>query len=210
MYDQRPNFVLGFHGCDEETCNNLINNPNDIKISVKPYDWLGHRMYFWENNYDRALLWAKEKKKKGTINKPSVIGAILQLGHCCDFTDSKFISLVKENHRLLANNYNAIGKELPKNKDIKFDKYEDKILRELDCTTIEFMHSQIFSKYQEEISAKGFSDFKIFDSTRGVFTEGGEAFPGSGIFDKSHIQICIRNFNSIKGFFLPRKEIDFP
>jgi hypothetical protein len=26
---------------------------------------------------------------------------------------------------------------------------------------------------------------------------------------KNHIQICIRNFNSIKGFFLPRDEEDF-
>jgi hypothetical protein len=29
-------------------------------------------------------------------------------------------------------------------------------------------------------------------------------------FAKSHIQICIRNLNCIKGFFLPRQEIDFP
>jgi hypothetical protein len=42
-----------------------------------------------------------------------------------------------------------------------------------------------------------------------VFTEGGPAFPGAGIQEKNHIQICIRNSNSIKGFFLPRKERDF-
>jgi hypothetical protein len=39
--------------------------------------------------------------------------------------------------------------------------------------------------------------------------EGGEAFPGSGIQLKSHIQICVRNPNSILGFFLPRKEVNF-
>jgi hypothetical protein len=49
----------------------------------------------------------------------------------------------------------------------------------------------------------------LFDSVRGAFTEGGKAFTGAGIFERSHIQICVRNFNCIKGFFKPRKEIDF-
>jgi len=60
-----------------------------------------------------------------------------------------------------------------------------------------------------EIKHKGFSEIKPFDSTRGVFTEGGPAFEGAGLFEKSHIQICIRNLNCIKGFFLPREETDF-
>lgn len=31
-------------------------------------------------------------------------------------------------------------------------------------------------------------------------------YPGSGIYDKTHIQISIRNPNCIKGFFIPRDE----
>jgi len=62
----------------------------------------------------------------------------------------------------------------------------------------------------KDVEDNGFSSHKIFDSTRGVFTEGGPIFPGAGILEKSHIQICIRNPNCIKGFFLPRKEIAFP
>jgi hypothetical protein len=42
------------------------------------------------------------------------------------------------------------------------------------------------------------------------FTEGGPAFDGSGLSAKSHVQICIRNPNCIKGFFLPRRESTFP
>jgi hypothetical protein len=38
---------------------------------------------------------------------------------------------------------------------------------------------------------------------------GGPVCDGAGILEKSHIQICIRNLNCIKGVFLPRKEIDF-
>jgi hypothetical protein len=107
-------------------------------------------------------------------------------------------------------NFKALKKPIPKNKDVKQDEHKDKLLRELDCALIEFMHEQVFSDYQQEMNVnKGFTNVKLFDSTRGVFTEGGEAFPGSAILMKSHIQICIRNFNSIKGFFLPRDEKDF-
>jgi hypothetical protein len=71
------------------------------------------------------------------------------------------------------------------------------------------MYEQINSDYIKEISEKGFSNIKPFDSTRGVFTEGGEAFPRAELQKKNHIQICIRNPNCIKGFFLPGNEIDF-
>jgi hypothetical protein len=117
MYEVRPNLVIGFHGCDIRTRTALLKNPDSIVYSEKPYDWLGHGMYFWENNYERAMQWAKEKKKRGEIKTPAIIG--------------------------------------------------------------------------------------------GVFTEGGPAFPGAGIPEKSHIQICIRNANCIQGLFLPRNEIDF-
>lgn len=42
-----------------------------------------------------------------------------------------------------------------------------------------------------------------YDSVRGVFTEGGSAFEGSGFKSKTHIQLCIRNPNCIKGYFDP-------
>ncbi len=98
---------------------------------------------------------------------------------------------------------------LPKNKDLPNDEHKDRILRELDCAAIEYMHARIEQTIQRNIQTNGFSNYRKFDSTRGVFTEGGPAFNGAGIFEKSHIQICVRNLNCIKGFFLPRKEIDF-
>ena len=76
-------------------------------------------------------------------------------------------------------------------------------------TVIEFTHTYIANQYKKDKIARGFSDLKIFDSTRGVFTEGGPIYNGAEIFEKTHIQICIRNSNCIKGFFLPRREIDF-
>jgi hypothetical protein len=71
------------------------------------------------------------------------------------------------------------------------------------------MHAKILEQVKKDTTIKEFSEFRLFDSTRGVFTEGGPAFEGAGLFEKSHIQICIRNPNCIQGFFMPRKEIDF-
>jgi hypothetical protein len=210
MYDIRPNLVIGFHGCDKSIADQLIANPAVIEKSEKPYDWLGHGMYFWENNLERATLWANDKMRRGEIKEASVVGAVLQLGNCLDFLDSKYLSLLAVYHQLMVANFQALKKPIPENKDVKQDEHKDRLLRELDCALIEFMHEQIFSDYQQEIIANnGYTNVKLFDSTRGVFTEGGEAFPGSAIQMKNHIQICIRNFNSIKGFFLPRDEKDF-
>lgn len=46
--------------------------------------------------------------------------------------------------------------------------------------------------------------FSEYDSVRGVFLEGKRLYPGAGFSEKDHIQLCIRNPNCIKGFFLPR------
>jgi hypothetical protein len=209
MYNSRNNLIIGFHGCDEKVQNALLNYPNKIKVSDKPYDWLGHGIYFWENNFDRALQWAKDKEKKGEINKASVIGAVISLDYCLDLTDTNFINLLTSYFDLMQDEYKQIGKELPKNKNIFQDKNNDLLLRDLDCAVIEFMHQKVEEEIEKDIKIKGHTDYKIFDSARGLFTEGGPAFPGAGIQKKNHLQICIRNSNCIKGFFLPRKEIKF-
>lgn len=201
MYSSRSNLILGFHGCDEEVAIQLLTNPKKIKISEKPFDWLGHGFYIWENNYDRALLWAKDKEKKGKIKKAAVIGVVCTLDYCLDLIDSEFIDVLSDYYELMERDFKELGKDLPKNKDVKEDEHHDLLIRELDCAVIQYLHQKI----KEEIERDSKSNIKEFDTARGVFTEGGAAFPGAGIQKKSHIQICIRNMDCIKGFFLPRK-----
>lgn len=98
---------------------------------------------------------------------------------------------------------------MPVNKDASNDKHKDKLLRELDCAVIEFMAGRIYEQIKKDIEQKGASELSLFDTIRGAFMEGGPAFKGAGIMAKTHIQVCVRNLNCIKGLFLPRKEVDY-
>ncbi|WP_199750513.1 hypothetical protein [Gynurincola endophyticus] len=102
------------------------------------------------------------------------------------------------------------GKILPQNKNSKTDLYHDLILRELDCSVIEYLHTQIALQISSKELFEQTMIHQSFDTVRGIFTEGGPAFEGAGIQAKNHIQVCIRNLNCIKGFFIPRKEYRFP
>src|SRR5258708_37443330 len=143
MYDVKPNLIIGFHGCERSVRDALLMNPNDYKISQKSFDWLGHGFYFWENNYDRALQWATEKKDRGLIKEPTVIGAVLYLGYCCDFLEKRYIQLLANHFNDMKTMYEASKKELPQNKDVIEDIHKNKLLRYLDCRAIEYMHAKI-------------------------------------------------------------------
>lgn len=209
MYNVNPSLIFGFHGCDAKVRDNLLKDPDAIKISKEPYDWLGHGMYFWENNFDRAMEWATEKKRRGAIETPAVIGAILNLGYCCDFLDSRYIRLLKNSYCHMTKAFIDKNLSLPLNMDVPSDPNKDKLLRRLDCAVIEYMHEEKIKEAKEDLTNHGFIRNLPFDSTRSIFTEGAPVYEGAGIHDKNHIQICIRNMNCIKGFFLPRRKTDF-
>lgn len=210
MYQSRPNLTIGFHGCDETVRNALVINPDVVEKSQALYDWLGNGFYIWENNYQRAYEWALDRQANGKIITPSVVGVVYQLDYCLDFTDSQYNNLLPPYYDSLKEDLRIAGKTLPKNKDIKKDEHHDLVIRELDCAVIEYFHRKIAEQISIDISKKGFSELKYYDTVRGIFTEGGPIFDGAGLQRKNHIQICIRNLNCIKGFFIPRTKAKFP
>lgn len=160
MYDIKSNLIIGFHGCNVSVRDKLLTDPDDIRISAKPYDWLGHGFYFWENNFERAMQWAEDKKKRGQIEHPAVIGAVLNLGYCCDFLETRFINMINVYYNLMARVYRDAKKQIPSNKDLLHDKYKDKLLRERDCAAIEFMHEEIYGQIGSDIEKNGLSRFR--------------------------------------------------
>jgi hypothetical protein len=190
MYSKSRNIVIGFHGCDSKTRDEIVACKSLMSKSHNDYDWLGNGLYFWENNYDRALQWAQDKMRREPhkIAAPSVLGAFIDLGYCLDLIDSKYLSALPNAFTILKDNCNRSKRPLPENNG-----GSDKLFRRLDCAVIETLHD--FTK------TMGKSEF---DSVRGVFWEGNELYPGAGFMEKNHIQICLRNPNCIKGFFIPR------
>lgn len=198
MYKTSHNLILGFHGCDEKVRDKVLMGKEHLKPSTNDYDWLGHGIYFWENNPDRALEYAKlihkhPERCKTKIDKPSVIGAVINLGYCLDLLESDSIKIVQESYEVLKTAHKQANIPLPENKPI--GKEKDLLIRKLDCAVIQMAHTIQDEKEQ-----------RIFDSARGMFPEGNTIYDNSGFLAKSHIQICITNPNCIKGYFLPLKE----
>ena len=85
------------------------------------------------------------------------------------------------------------GKPMPENKPAPGKSDLDKVLRFLDCAVLKYA--------VDKVAAKGV----LYQTVRGVFVEGGPAFPGAGIRLKSHIQISVRDARCIVGFFRPNE-----
>lgn len=190
MYNTMPNFVLGFHGCEKEVFDKVILNQEYLNKSENSYDWLGHGIYFWENNPQRAYEFAEELKDRGKINEIAVIGAIIDLGYCLNLVESKSLKIVKKGYELLQDTIKNVGLDMPQNKNVGSN--TDLLLRHLDCAVIQMVHAYNFKNKKRE-----------YDSVRGLFIEGKPLYPNAGFREKNHIQICVRNPNCIKGFFSP-------
>ncbi|PXV61181.1 hypothetical protein CLV62_12514 [Dysgonomonas alginatilytica] len=194
MYSKSRNIIIGFHGCDKSVRDDIILGRTPMDKSDNDYDWLGGGFYFWENNLDRALYFAQEKqiRKPEEIKEPSVLGAFIDLGYCLDLLDTKYLSLLPPAHEFLCKTMAMSGKVIPKNGG-KFTCTNDLLLRFLDCAVIESLHLLNIETKNNQ-----------FDSVRGVFWEGVDLYPDAGFKEKNHIQICVRNPNCIKGYFIPR------
>lgn len=189
-----PSFILGYHGCDKSIADKVLEGKTEVKVSKNSYDWLGTGAYFWENNPARALSWAKflstlDLPKASKINKPAVIGAIIDPGNCLDLAEESSIKLVQSAHKGLTKLTKESGSPLPKNEP-GFGGDKDYIKRNLDCAVLNFLH---------HISHES------FDTLRSPFLEGSPIFKGSKFVEKCHVQWCIRNpKTSIIGYFKPR------
>ena len=191
MHRLTSTFVLGYHGCDERVKERLLSGA-PFRPSNNDYDWLGPGIYFWEANPSRALEFAAEASVRppSKIQKPSVIGAIIDLGLCLDLTTSSSLEWVKIAYGSLVEVTQAAGLDLPKNSG-------DELKRNLDCAVIRRLHTIL------EIEG-----LPAIDSVKGVFNEGKPAYPGSGFREKTHIQLAVCNSQCIKGVFrVPEEQL---
>ena len=189
FYEYQPSFVLGFHGCEKQVALDILNTPDKhLDFSDNEEDWLGPGIYFWEGSVRRAWEWALGKQRRGSIRHPYVLGAVIDLKRCFDLFDRAASDELKVAHQTLVDSYNNAKQAIP----INGGRGKDKPARRLDCAVFKSLHYMRSTINRPAI-----------DSIRGAFLEGEELYNGAGFLTETHIQICIRNRECIKGYFLP-------
>jgi len=184
-------FVLGYHGCSKATGEEILAGRRDLTASENDYDWLGPGVYFWEADPVRAREWATRKFQATPSIEPFVLGAVIDLGNCLDLMAREDLEIVRGAYisLKLTRDMNPDQEPLPVNAPANKND-GDVLLRRLDCATIRHLHEVL-----EEI------DEHPFDTVRGLFTEGGPLYPGSGFSAKAHVQITVRSLGNIKAYF---------
>lgn len=185
--------VFGYHGCDKSVADRVLGG-GDFRASENDYDWLGRGIYFWEHGPARALEWAREEHRSNPakIANPAVVGAVIHLGRCFDLLDVRYTHYLGAAYPAYLQSIEDSGQAPPTNEGRR-NRVGDLLLRRLDCSMLNWAVNRL----GRDIEAP-------FQTVRGVFMEGGEAFPGSCIMEKSHIQIAVRDPACVVGVFLPR------
>jgi len=180
--------VVGYPGCERAHGEAVLLGKARLQPSANDYDWLGGGIYFWEHGFRRALEWAQEHRKD-----PFVLGAYLHLGRCLDLTDTWATARLREAHEALQEYLDRQGLQPTKNSPGRGAVGDDRLVRKLDCAVINLLNAT------EDLG----KDRVYYQSVRGVFEEGEEAFPGACIRAKTHIQVAVRDPRCVLGYFLP-------
>jgi hypothetical protein len=189
------NVVLGYHGCSIQTAQTILGG-SDFLASEKPYDWLGHGIYFWEDYPVRAWQWAADRLS--TRECPSLIGPAILSGRCLDLTTQAGIQAVNSAYEGLKQIHLMANQPLPVNGGRDFG------LRLLDCAVINHLH-----RAREKALPH-----QPYQTVRARFVEGDPLYPNAGFHAKTHTQLCVRDSSCILGIFripkMQRELLDLP
>jgi hypothetical protein len=192
--------VIAYHGCDITLRDDLVSGRvTHLNHSKNKYDWLGSGAYFFENDLDRALLFAEHSHnypaKRYTaqpIATPAVVGAVLSISRWLDMTTQDGIREYINALKPMLNGFEEKGTVVPTNHAASEDD-KDVILRELDRSVFDFIHQARENK----------SELPEFQAVRGAFQQGKELSENSGFQESTHIQISLRDNRCVLGWFLP-------
>jgi hypothetical protein len=195
--------VVSYHGCDITTRDDLVAGRVKPQSSRNKYDWLGPGFYVFEGDSQRAEAFAQaaaaapeRRLTARPIATPSVVGCIFSVQRCLDMTTrlglvefAAACSAFEKGYRESTND------SLPINRPAN-EGDTDVLLRHLDNAVFTFIHR-----------SRDTPDGKVhYQAVRGAFRQGPEISLNSGFHRDSHIQIALRDFQCIVGWFLPTGE----
>jgi hypothetical protein len=161
--------VEAFHGTSLDRAKESVRK-GQLRASENVWDWLGHGVYFWEGSPTRALQWAEEKYG----SQAAVVKATVHLGHSIDLCDPRWAPTLQVVYERMARAHRKLKTPLPENRGGN---------HALDCAVVNMLCE----------------DYYQADTVRAPFIEGRPIFPGSMLYDLSHIQIVVRNAKMIEG-----------
>jgi hypothetical protein len=173
---------LAYHGCSVETAR-IVPGGSDFLVRENSYDWLGPGVYFWENDPLRAFQWAWLPSRK--IARPSLFGAVIDLGRCLDLTTQEGIEAVRAAYTGLVQLHILTEEPLPKNTG------SEKGNRNLDCAVIRHLH-----RARNRIAPN-----EPYQTVRALFAEGDVVYEGAGFRDRTQVQVCVAEQSRIMGVF---------
>ena len=175
----QPLLVYGYHGTSKRSAQRIIER--GFNPSTNNYDWLGTGVYFFQDAPKRAYAWASERYPES----PAVIKSELVLNRCIDLLDLDWYPIIRETYQMFVSEYQRGNVPLPR-QNPQISK-----AHRLDCAFFNYIVEKILSSQDETIGC-----------IRAVFNEGERIYPSSAIFDRSHIQIAIRDLTLIKTAYL--------
>jgi hypothetical protein len=174
-----PIELVGYHGTSIESARQILDT--GFIPSRNSYDWLGKGVYFWQDAPYRAWGWAGEYCKKNG-GDPAVIRSLVKIRRdefmdLLDYRqDPNWAKDLRRTHQDLQKKTSIV---LPPNKR---------------ATGYHALDRLVFDTLIEDILKP--MDVNIL-AVRACFQEGDEIYSGSAIYNKSHIQIAVRDISSI-------------
>jgi hypothetical protein len=184
-----PIELVGYHGTNIESARQILQT--GFTPSRNKYDWLGKGVYFWQDAPYRAWHWAGEYcKNKG--GDPAVIRSLVKIrrDEFMDLLDysqhPNWANRLGRTHEYLQQRTRSV---LPPNK--RAIGYHA-----LDRLVVDTLIEDILKPVNINILA-----------VRACFQEGEEIYQGSAIYNKSHIQVAVRDTSSIvESILLTKKD----
>lgn len=163
--------VIGYHGTCREYSRKILSD--GFELSRNEYDWLGDGIYFFQDAPNHAMEWAKKVHGKKSV----VLATEINLAECMDLIDLPWANFLADIHDNFLYTLKENSIQIPR---------QTNGAHRLDRSVINFA-----IKTLEESSIK-------ISSVRAAFLEGNPVYPNSALFEKSHIQIAVREQSIIQ------------
>lgn len=191
IINHKPLPVIGFHGTTLENAENIT--LENFTPSESPIEWLGHGIYFWQDNPLRAFYWAARNSDKSSYEELAIVQVRLNLANCLDLLDQYWQRYL----RIAFDEYiNSTDEAKSQHPYVPLRKADDKTLFSVDENWKPTWLGHGFNSLDCEVVNTAYLLSQTwgteFNSVRGVFFEGQPIYPASHFFNRSHAQICVK------------------